>query len=108
MKRVYNPEVNTIRRRRSSSKLLFIFILLLVALVATNPKKEDFTAYVVNGTIENVESVGFKNFVNLFNPSTLNSVIGRDNYIFLSVYYFDVGKKGPKYIGFFKRVFIEI
>lgn len=109
MNRVYNQEVNMTKRRKSSSKFVLVFILLLlVALAVTNPKKEDFTAYLVNGTIENVESVGLKNFVNLFNPSILNSVTGRDNYIFLSVYYFDVGKEGPKYIGFFKRVFIEI
>lgn len=111
MNRVYNQEVNMTRKKRYGGKLVLVFILLLlVALAVTNPKKEDFTEYLVNGSFENADSVGFsfKNLVNSVGTSFLNSVTERDNYIFLSVYYYGDGNDGPKYIGFFKRIFIEI
>ena len=111
MNRVYNQEVNMSKRRKSSSKVVLVFILLLlVALAVTNPNKEDFTEYLVNGSFDNAESVGFsfKNLVNSVGSSFLNSVTERDNYIFLSVYYYGDGNDGPKYIGFLKRFFIEI
>lgn len=109
MNQLYNREVNMNKSRRNGSRFFLVVILLvLVALAVTNPKKEDFTEHLLSGSSEIAKGELFNNLVNSVGTSLLNSVTERDNYIFLSVYYYGDGNDGPKYIGFFKRIFIEI